>query len=133
LAREGSDAESEATLADAAEAVCQKLGQRLERMITFDGYQALLSRALYLTSKPFPFVARIQPNSLPGRYLTEVRACIQDEESAHAHQGLAMLLASLIGLLANFIGDELTLRLVSDVWPGARLDGADTGAQEAQT
>jgi hypothetical protein len=44
-----------------------------------------------------------------------------------------MVLANMLALLATFVGDEITLRLVRDAWPEARPGGADTGPEVAGT
>jgi hypothetical protein len=41
-----------------------------------------------------------------------------------------VLLAQLLGLLVAFIGKNLTLRLVGEVWPKAALDDLDFGTEE---
>ena len=40
-----------------------------------------------------------------------------------------MLLAQLLGLLVAFVGKNLTLRLVREVWPNSKLDGLDFGTE----
>jgi hypothetical protein len=37
----------------------------------------------------------------------------------------------VFGLLGTFVGDDITLRLVRDAWPEARLGDADAAAEEA--
>ena len=42
-------------------------------------------------------------------------------------EGGVVVLAQLLGLLVAFIGEELTLRLVQEVWPKLPLDSLDAG------
>ena len=42
-------------------------------------------------------------------------------------EGGVVLLAQLLGLLVAFIGENLTLRLVREVWPKVPLDDLDFG------
>ena len=42
-------------------------------------------------------------------------------------EGRVVLLAQLLGLMVAFIGENLTLRLVREVWPKAPLDDLDFG------
>ena len=42
-------------------------------------------------------------------------------------EGSVVLLAQLLGLLVAFIGEDLTLRLVREVWPKLSLDDLDFG------
>ena len=41
-----------------------------------------------------------------------------------------MLLTQLLGLLTAFIGQNLTLSIVREVWPNAKLDDLDFGKGE---
>jgi hypothetical protein len=45
-------------------------------------------------------------------------------------EGGVVLLAQLLGLLVAFIGENLTLRLVREVWPKVPLDDLDFGKGE---
>jgi len=42
-------------------------------------------------------------------------------------EGRIVLLTQLLGLLVAFIGENLTLRLVREVWPNVPLDNLDFG------
>lgn len=132
LGHEMRDRQDLPALVEAAETTCQKLSQRLARLVTAAGSRALIARALHLASADFPFLAGVQAGSPPERYLEGLGERVQGVEPARAREGVAMVLASVLGLLATFIGDELTLRLVRDVWPDAQLDGAGPREQEAQ-
>src|SRR6185437_15796686 len=55
--------------------------------------------------------------SLKG--LDELASQAQEE----TQEGGVVLLTQLIGLLLTFIGNDLTLRLVQDVWPEASFEG----------
>ena len=125
--RDGLDAEVEA-----AELVCCKLSRRLAKLVTPAGAQAVLARALYLARAEFPFLEGVQVGSSPEVCLEGLRESAEGVEPVQARAGLALALASAVGLVATFIGDELTLRLVRDVWPDARLGDTDPGTQEAQ-
>jgi hypothetical protein len=106
----------------AAIRVCEKLRRPLSTLAGTTGFRALLGRALTLAKAQDPHLTgtRVQPDgSLVG--LSELR---NKEEDGPA--GLA-LIAQLLGLLDAFIGQDLTLRLVADVWPDLRAveAGAD--------
>ena len=47
-------------------------------------------------------------------------------------EGCVVLLAQLLGLLVAFIGEDLTLRLVRDVWPKKPLDNFNFGTRSKQ-
>jgi hypothetical protein len=94
----------------AAIRVCEKLRRPLSTLAGTTGFHALLGRALTLAKAQDPHLGavRIQPDgSLDG--LSEL--C--NNESGQT--GVA-LIAQLLGLLDVFIGPDLALRLVADVW-----------------
>jgi hypothetical protein len=95
----------------AAIRVCEKLRRPLSTLAGATGFHALLGRALTLAKAQDPRLGavRVQPDgSLDG--LSELR----NNEDGQA--GVA-LIAQLLGLLDAFIGPDLALRLVADVWP----------------
>jgi hypothetical protein len=105
----------------AAVRVCAKLRQPLITLAGVAGYRSLLSRALALARAQSPSLSVVQvaaDGSLQA--LDELEPQIGKEQ---ARDGGAILIAQLLGLLHIFIGEDLTLRLVQDVWPEAAFHG----------
>ena len=103
--------------AAAAGRVFVKLSQRLAQLITPVGAEALLKRAVHLCHARFPFLDTVEArrhDRLGGRPAASSAASI---ESSQAHEGFVMVLATLVTLLESFIGQDLTFRLLGDVWP----------------
>ena len=89
------------------------------------GFRALLSRALALANAEVPWLRAVQvkaDGSLEG--LEELHAQLDPDE---IFEGRVVLLAQLLGLLVAFIGENLTLRLVREVWPKLSLNDLDFG------
>lgn len=87
--------------------VCEKLRRPLVTMAGTAGFVSLLSRALTLARREAPVLDAVQirsDGSLEGL----------EGEAAKAHP---VLVAYLLGLLNTFIGETLTLRLLTDIWP----------------
>ena len=107
--------------AHAAFRVCDKLGKSLSVLTGARGFAALAERALSRASEEVPWLGEmlvIDANGaliLPG---PEAEAKIPSREAAKG--GLA-LVTHLLALLATFIGEALTLRLVQRVWPKVSL------------
>jgi hypothetical protein len=100
--------------------VCEKLRQPLSRLAGVAGFRSLLSRALALANDEVRWMKAIHvraDGSLEG--LDKAQAQLSETEIA---DGEIVLIAQLIGLLATFIGEELTLRLVQESWPDAAFD-----------
>ena len=91
---------------------CEKLRGPLGKLIGIGGFRSLLSRALALGGKEVPWLRALQikaDGSLEG-----LGAKLDSGEAAG---GEIVLMAQLVGLLVTFIGSELTLQLLHDIWP----------------
>jgi hypothetical protein len=117
LAREMSDARDMLGVSEAAERACRKLLDRLARLITPSGCQALLSRALHLAQADFRFLRGIQPKVTAGTYLEGLSESAEGTDPGQVHRGLVSLLGTLMELIALFIGEYLMGRMLLEVWP----------------
>ena len=102
-------------------AVCEKLRPHLATLMGTAGYGALLSRALALARGEVPRLGPVQvqaDGSVAG--LEESEAPAEREKLV---RGSALVLAHLLGMLEAFIGENLMLRLLSDVWPKLTMSG----------
>jgi hypothetical protein len=98
--------------------VCQKLCERLARLISPAGSRAMLSRALHLARPEFLFLERVRV----GREGFEgLEQALRDVEASAADHALLTVSTSLIDLLVGVIGEELTLALVAEVLPDLPL------------
>ena len=116
VAAEVGEVVSAADLAAGAERACEKLHRHLSRVIGDVGMRALFSRSLSLSAIAFPWLPApegVQVDA-PWRHL-----CTQLETQSVATglEASVNVIATLIGLVARFIGDGLTLRLLGEVWP----------------
>lgn len=130
LAQEVHDPAEPKALQDAAERACQKLSERLTRLVTLAGYQALVARAVHLARGEYPFLEGVRPGSTSDVCLDGLQIQIETVDTATLHDGLTEVLAGVIGLLVTFIGEDLALRLVRDVWPDAPFGGSSPQQQE---
>jgi hypothetical protein len=104
----------------AAFLVGEKLRPDLAALMGSVGFRALLSRALALANAEVPWLRAVHvkaDGSFEG--LAELEAQVDPEE---IFEGGIVLLAQLLGLLVAFIGEDLTLRLVREVWSKLPLD-----------
>lgn len=97
--------------------VCEKLRRPLTTLVGAVGFRSLLSRALAL--------ARIEAPQL-GALQVRKDGALEFPEGFETHHGRreinageVVLTAHLLALLASFVGTELTLRLLQDIWPKA--------------
>jgi hypothetical protein len=91
--------------------VAEKLRRPLSTLVGATGFRALLTRAVTLARAQAPGLDALQvkpDGSLDG--LSEI-------SNGQASQAGAAVIAEILGLLGIFIGEELTIRLLADVWP----------------
>ncbi len=104
--------------ADAALRVCEKLRHSLSALTGVAGFRVLLARALTLAKAEVPWLNAAQVNEegvLVG--LGEIDPQLDKKE---VDQGEVVLIAHLAALLVSFVGEDLTVSLVREVWPTAR-------------
>jgi hypothetical protein len=116
----GTETSGDAALA-AAERVGAKLSHGLSRTISATGSQALVSRALHLAQAEFPFLQGIRAGLAPGMCFEGLTEVARDLAPGEAASGLLAVLRRLLDLLVKYIGEELTLRMVWEVWPDLPL------------
>lgn len=110
-----------ATELTAALLVCDRLRPHLATLMGNIGFKALLSRALALAAAENPSLLSLHIKADGSFERAEAAVAVT------APEGGAALVVQLLGLLATFIGEDLTLRLVRDVWPEALFDRSDFG------
>jgi hypothetical protein len=124
IACETTAGKSDASTPPSAFLVCEKLRPLLATLLGSVGFSALLSRALALASSEVAWLRalRVGPSgALEG--LAAPQAHVSPDETV---RGAVALVAQLLGLLATFIGEDLTLRFVREVWPKLAIDNLDS-------
>lgn len=97
----------------AAICVSEKLRRPISMLAGVTGFRALLTRALNLAKAQAPALAGVQVKP-DGTLDWDADSALGNGETEDAG---AVLIAHLLGLLSNFIGETLTLRLLHDAWP----------------
>jgi hypothetical protein len=106
--------------------VSEKLRPHLATLMGNTGFRALLSRALALANAEVAWLRAVHvkaDGSLEGLDELEI-------DPDEIFEGCAVLLAQLLGLLVAFIGENLTLRLVREVWPKLSLNDLDFNKED---
>ncbi len=99
--------------------VCEKLRAHLVTLLGNAGFRELLACALPRAQAEIPWLGAVHlkaDGALEG--LEELSAKHSEGE---LFEGGIVLLAQLLGLLVAFIGEDLTLRFVSEVWSDVPL------------
>lgn len=125
IAYETRGKKSSETKTPAAFPVCAKLRPHLATLLGNTGFRALLSRALALANEEVAWLRAVH---------VKADGSLEGPENLHAQvgpkeilEGRVVMVAQLLGLLVAFIGENLTLRLVQEIWPKVPLDDLDFG------
>lgn len=108
--------------------VCNKLGPELATFMGRTGFRALLTRALALARHEAPWLGEVRINedgTFEGLGQLEMKA-----DSGEIAEGGLAVLAQLLGLLVAFIGENLTLRMMGNVWPKLALTDLNFGEKK---
>jgi hypothetical protein len=116
LAKETGDVDRP-QLAAAAEQVCQKLSGRLSRWVSADGSRAIVSRAVHMARVEFRFLDGVSAGTPPEACFVGLYESIRDVEIGKAGAAVLAVLSAMLDLLMGFLGEELTLGLVQEIWP----------------
>jgi len=68
-----------------------------------------------------PVLSGVRAGAIPGPCLENVRDSARGATCQQTQAGLLAVVAHLLGLLVLFVGEDMTQRLVRDVWPDAPL------------
>jgi hypothetical protein len=110
--------------------VCEKLRPYLGTLMGKAGFCALLSRALALAEAEAPALRAVRV--LADGSLAGCEAPGTPAEAQKVAEGSVVLLAQLLGLLEAFIGRNLTLRMLRDVWPKLTLNESHFSQDDPQ-
>ena len=105
--------------------VLEKLRPHLATLMGRAGLRGLLSRSLALANEEVHWLRAVHVKS--DGSLTGLQELQGELAPALFFEGRTVLLAQLLGLLAVFIGEELTLQLLHGTWPKLLLNDLDFG------
>jgi hypothetical protein len=103
--------------------IFEKLRPHLATLRGTTGFRGLISRALMLAAGEIPWLSKLQvtaDGTVEGFDGIDAWA-----DAAKVAEGNVVLVAQLLGLLVAFIGEQLSLQIVREVWPKLSFDGLD--------
>lgn len=115
-----------ASVGETAASTARKLRERLGRIFSELGSDALLKRALRLASVDFPFLAQADGSE----NIEALRPALDDADAAQAQEAAGALFGNVIALLVRFVGDDLALHAIGDLWPHATPGAPVAAAHE---
>ena len=124
LQHEMEKAGESADLAVAFQRICRALQGRLTPLISSTGFHTLFARAIRLASRDFPSVEAMSATS--DCSVHAIPGADDAHASAQSAAALAAILAHFIWLLVTFIGGNLGLGTVRQIWPQVPCDRLDS-------
>ena len=107
----------------------EQLRPQLAALMGNGGFRALLARALTLAAMQVSWLRLVQVKADGSLEVSDEGE--KQADPVQLAEGRVVLLAKLLELLAAFIGEKLTLRLVKETWPTISLKHLDFGEGES--
>jgi len=121
-------------LAAVGERVYHRLRMHLAVLLGSNGFDALWTRAMHLAQPNFRAgdnTATEESLSTQGAHAYGLYAAVRGQAPATIQHNLVAAFASFITLLFTFIGAELSLRFIRQLWPDLPLDATEVRADGA--
>ena len=130
LAREAGTGANAPAIAAAARRLAERFAQQLNPLIGDAGVAAICARSLHLAQRNVSGVAAVPASDHSDGPFALLQRSLEQQESPVATEAAVAMLATTAELLASFIGDSLTTRLLREAWPN---DFADETTEETIT
>ncbi len=117
LAHRAGDAPDASTVVEATASTWRQVAALLTPVIGERGVDVIFKRALSLMSKAFPWLDFGEENGDSAALLESLRLQLAGRDTATAAEAGCTLIVTFIEILTTLIGESLTERLVSPVWP----------------
>lgn len=131
LAIETGGEETPEGLAEGLQRALKKLHARMSRLITANGFEALLRRGLQISRVRYTFLREVEIQPEADDCLKGLMESVADLRPAEARDGLEAILANTFDVITIFIGKNMTLRQLHRVWPEISAGENSSGPREA--
>ncbi len=117
LARGSGTGANAPAIAAAACRACERLAEHLIPLIGEGGFAAVCARSLHVAQRRIPAFALVRASDQRDEAFGSLQQSLEQMEPAAATEAAVTLLATASSLLASFIGENLTNRLLGEAWP----------------
>jgi hypothetical protein len=131
LAAEAGEKTRPEELAAAGERAYLRLRERLSVLLGPTGFDALWARAVHLAQRKFRSDDTTAAEESVPMHGYALHAAVRGRASVVGQHNLVVAFASFITLLFTFIGEELSLRFIRQIWPDLPPDATDPRADGA--
>ena len=121
VAKRAGPSANAALLAAAARRTYEDFARVAAPLIGQEGVEALMSRAVHLARRQYPWLGADADDSAPHDQGTfgQVARCLEQAEAGTAVHAAGAVFGRVAGLLATLIGERLTASLLYKAWPDA--------------
>jgi hypothetical protein len=117
LARDAGAGADAPAIAAAARRLCQRFAEQITPLIGDAGVAAICARSLHLTERNVRGLVPVRESAQGDAPFAFLQRSLEQQEPAAATEAAVALLATVSELLASFIGEGLTTRLLREAWP----------------
>lgn len=117
LAREAGAGDDARAIAGAARRLCERFAQHVAPLIGDGGVAAICARSLHLTQRQFPSLFPLRVSDHGDAPFARVQGSLEQQAPDLAARAAVAVLTIASGLVASFIGERLTTRLLREAWP----------------
>ena len=117
LAREAGTGANAPAIAAAGRRLCERFAEQLTPLIGEAGVAAVGARSVHLTQRNVPGLAPVRAPAQGEAPFALLQLSLEQQEPAAATEAAVGQLATVSELLALFIGESLTTRLLCEAWP----------------
>jgi len=110
----------------ALDRACVALHDRLAPLISSAGFQTLMGRAVQLAGREFPFLAQVTVATNTRCSFSGLPLAVEGRTPEEIVDALSAVLSHFIWLLVIFIGENLGLLKVRELWPDVPFDKMDS-------
>jgi hypothetical protein len=104
-------------IAAAAHRLCERFARQVSPLIGDAGVAAIWARSLHLTEQQFPSLAPLRSSDQSDAPFSHLQVSLEKQEPTVGTRAAVGLLTTAGDLLALFIGESLTTRLLREAWP----------------
>jgi hypothetical protein len=104
-------------IAAAARHQCERFARQVTPLIGAGGIAAIYARSLNLIQRQFPSPAPVLSSDPGDSPVARVQSFLEAQDQAVATEAAVAVLTTVGELLASFIGESLTTRLLREAWP----------------
>ena len=117
------------------ESLFERLEAAISALVGTIGFRAVATRAMHLTRASHPWLSPPRSTAIAKReelsLMRGMAEIIEREGAAVAEEAAITFLGKIISLLADFIGADLTLRLVRRATPPSELEPGPSSQEES--